>query len=583
MFNYIVLERCRVWMNDPDIHTYRHSVLEVLSPMLERRMNWAGMDGRWLSHGSFPLPPEPLRELRHGALELVERYALSGEGREVLGALHTLHTPVSEAGLWGLRNEDPTEWQAWEEETLAALEIVARVAEKNDDPFVRLRIWEELHLQAKCGPRPAAQRRAREILEMIPHPFECRFILLLTGGYGWAHYRQTWTHPGEGDDDWLKADQATRLLIDQKRYRRNVEFARQVTLEWVELHPDPGEGFDALDEWIKRIEESGWWKEFWTRSNPFMLQLAADYPSYARAWCEIAIGKPEARTTEKCDDLLCELRRQDQEEALKLAQLFLKQDHPNLWLRVAGSYAWRGWPTEPLREEWQIVRDLLAFPHPQVKRSAAGIVSAIASTDMGRAMEIVLETDIGDDSQVADALFEIFEERRGLIFGAIESDDLERLLDKLSTVESIRSYHLGRFLLQAALRAPVAVARILLGRVRRKIHLDKERIEKPVADTRLQLFQTRDSFGGLPESGFHDERFQEVASHPDYRDALRLIRDASLNEEYRWGLMYEDTLSELFRHFSLNFSPESLEVMNEWIDSGDCVKVRAAVYLLGDT
>jgi hypothetical protein len=583
VFSHIVLERCREWMNDPDIHKYRHSVLEVLSPMLERRVNWTETDGRWLSYGSFTLPPEPLRELRHGALELVERCTLSGERRVVLEALHTLHTPVSEEGLWGLRDEDPTEWQAWEEETIAALEIVARVSERNDDPFVRLRIWEELHLQAEHGPRPAVRSRAREILEAIPHTFDSRFILLLTGSHGWERYRRTWAHPEEDDDDWLKADQATRLLIDQKRFRRDAEFARQVTREWVELHPNPREGFDALDEWIKRIEASGWWKDFWTRSNPFMLQLAADYPSYARTLCEIATEKPEAHTTGKCDDLLCELRRQDQKEALKLVHHFLKQDHPNLWLRVAGSYAWRCWPADPLPEEWQIVRDLLAFPHPQVKRSAARIVQAIASADMARAIEMIFETEVGEDSELADTLFAIFEERRGFNFGEIKSDDLERLLEKLSTVESVRSYHLGRFLLQAALRDPAAVARFLLGRVRRKIQIDKVRIERPVTDIRLQIQQTLDKFGGLPESGFHDEKLQEVANHPDYRDALRFLRDAALNEEYRWALIYEDTLSELFRDFSLNYSSASLEVLNEWIDSGDCIKVRAAVYLLGDT
>jgi hypothetical protein len=460
---------------------------------------------------------------------------------------------------------------------------VARVAQSNNDPFVRLRIWEELHSQAEYGPRPAVQSRAREILEATPHSFESRFILLMTDHHGRRHYRRTWVDLEEDDKDWLKADEAKRLLIDQKRYQRNEEFARQVTREWVERYPDPRKGFDALDDWIKRIGASGWWKEPWTRSNPFILQLAADYPSYARAWCEIAPEKPESYTTWKCNDLLCEIRRRDQEEALRLSQRFLEQDHPNLWLCVAGSYSWRCWPSDPLPKEWQIVRDLLAFPHPQVKRSAAGIVSAIASTDMGRAVELILETEVDEDSELADSLFAIFQERHGFNFNEITSDGLERLLEKLNAVESVRSYHLGHFLLQAALRDPIATARFLLGRVRLKIKLDKERMEKPVADARLQMRQMLDKFGGLPESGFHDDKFQEVANHPDYLDALRLLRDAALNDEYRSALIYEDTLSELFRDFSLNFGPASLEVLNEWINSGDCDKVRSARYLLGDT
>jgi hypothetical protein len=582
-FSHIVLERCREWMNDPDIYSYRHSILKVLSPMLARRVNWAETDGRWLSYGSFTLPPEPFRELRRGALELVERCALSGVRRAVLEALHTLRPPISEEGLWELREEEPTEWEAWEEEQLAVLDIAARVALSNDDPFVRLRIWEELHSQAEHGPRPAVQSRAREILEETPHSFESRFILLMTDHHGTRRYRRTWVNPEEDDRDWLKADKAKRLLIDEKRYRRCEEFARQVTREWVERYPDPREGFDALDDWVKRIEASRWWEGSWTRSNPFMLQLAVDYPLYARAWCEIAPEKPESRTTWKCNDLLCAMRGQDQEEALKLSRRFLEQDHPSLWLCVASSYSWRCWPSDPLPEEWQIVRDLLAFSHPQVKRSAAGIVSAIASTDMGRAVELILHTEVGEDSELADSLFAIFQERHGFNFDEITPDGLGRLIEKLDTVESVRSYHLGHFLLRAALRDPIGVARFLLGRVRLKIKLDKERMEKPVADARLQMRQMLDKFGGLPESGFHDDKFQEVAKRADYLNALRLLRDAALNDEYISALMYEDTLSELFRDFSLNYGPASLKVLNEWIDSGDCAKVRSASHLLGDS
>jgi hypothetical protein len=582
-FNHIVLERCREWMTDPNIHSYRQSVLEVLSPLLARQAYGSGKEGRWLSHGSFPLPPESIRELRRGALELVERCALSGERRVVLKALRALHTPVTEEGLWGLRKEDPDEWQWWEWEVLAALEIVARLAQSNSDPFVRLRIWEDLHLQAGRGPRPAVQRRAREILDSIPHSFESRLVLLVTGNHGFPQYRQTWANPEEEDDNWLKADQAKRLLINEKRYRRNEEFARNVTREWVERYPEPREGFDALDVWMEQIETSGWWEKLWTRSNPFILQLAADYPSYARAWCEIALEKPEARPTVKCDDLLCELRRQDPEGTLELVQRFMAHGHPNLWLRVAGSYSWRGWPSDPLPEEWQIVRDLLAFPHRQVKRRAAEIVTAIASTDMRRAVGLVLETDVGEDSELANGLFTTFEERGGFDISELTSDELARLLDKLRMVEDVRPYHLGRFLLQAALRDPIAVAKFLLDRVRRKTKIDEELWEKPATDFYSWTSQMEDKYSALPGSGFHDDEFQEVTKHPDYGDALRLIRDAALNEEHRSVSQYEGTVSELFRDFSINYGPVALDVLNEWINSSACVRVRSAQHLLGDS
>jgi hypothetical protein len=581
-FNYIILDRCRNWMQDPDIHDYRRSVLEVLSPLLSREVKSTEPDGRWLSSRSFKVSGDVLQDLRCGTLNLVERCAQSNDPKVVLKALHALRTPLKEEGLWQQRNENPQEWQYWEWEVLAALEIVARIAECNNNPFVRLKIWEDLHLQAERGPRPAAQSRARQILESIPHSFESRLILLLTNKHGLEQYRRTWVNPEESRANWLKADEPTRRAIDQKHYQRNEEFAGQVVTEWIDKYPDARAGFDALDEWMKSIETSGWWENPWTRDNRFILQLVAQHPTYAREWCEIALQKPEARVTAMCDDLLCELRRRDQRDALELAQQFLANGHPNLQLRVAESYSWRGWPENPLHEEWQIVRDLLASTHPQVRRSAAQIVSNIASIDISYAVELVLNCEIGDDSNFADGLFEVFGEHRGFDFDDITPEDLTRLLGKLEYVGSVRSFNIGQFLLNAALHDPKSVAQLLISRVLQKSKLDKERWESVALDERSLAKQLVDNFGGLPESGFHEEKFQEVVNNADYADALRLIRDAALNGDSRSSLLYEDTLSELFRDFSLNYSSSSLDVLNEWINSEDCQKVRTAIHLLDD-
>lgn len=582
-YNHIVLDCCREWMNDPNVHAYQHSILEVLSPMLARRVNWTEMDGHWLSYGSVTLYREPLRELRRGALELVDRCALSGSRRVVLAALDALHTVISEQDLFELREKEPSAWQSWEAEQITALDVVARVAQSNNDPFVRLKIWDVLEWQAERGPRPPVRDRAREILEALPHSFESRLILLMTLSFGWEKYRRTWVNPEETNEAWLKADPDQRQLIEQKRHERDAEFARQVTARWVELYPDPREGFEALGGWIEQIETSGWWNKVWTRGNPFTLRLAADFPRYARAWCEIALDQPEGRATEVCDDLLCALRLQDAVTTLGLSQRFLEHGHPNLLTRVAGSYSWPGWPLEPLPEEWEILNSLLSASHPQVRCAAASVVSSIASADMQRAMEFVFAAEVGDDSDFADKLFEIFEERRGFDFNDLTSAELASLLEKLKTVRSLKSYHLGRFLLVAALRDPVAVAGLLLDRIRRKAVLNRQRMEQPTARDRLLVKQLVDEFEGLPESGFHDDKFREVASHPDYPAALRLIRDAALTDEYDSAPLWEDTLSELFRDFSLNYCPASLDVLNEWINSGDRTLVRSAMQLLGDT
>jgi hypothetical protein len=574
IFNNIVLDRCRVWMSDPDILNYSQSIVRVIAPLLARQYNWStSSDKRWqVSEGaSFQ---EGYQALRLKALELVERCALSGITEVVLEALDTLKEPVSEQGLWELQKDNPELWQEFEKEQLTVIQIAERVAETNEDPFVRLKLWELLHWQASNGLRNTVKSRARHVLEATPHSSDSRFILLVTDRYSQEEFDGNW-QALESEENSTK----TRPFPDRRGFARNIEFAREVVLEWVQTHRDPQEGFDAFDNWLKRIEGSRWWDETWTRSNPFLLQLASDYPEYARKWCESAPEKPESRATGKCDDLLCELRKQDQRDALMLAQGFLSKDHPNLWLRVASSYSWRCWPIKPLPEEWEIVERLLTFPNLQVKRTAARIVENIASVDFPRAVGFVLNTDIGEDPQLADTLFGIFEERRGLDFASISTDELELLLKKLVEVESVADYNVGRFLLQAALRDPISVAKLLLERIKRKSAISQNTFSSATID-RISLRNALDRFSGLPQSAFHDDKFKEIANHPAFKDALRLIRDASLDKAYSAVGLYEDTVPELFRDFSINYSQPGLEVLEEWIDSGDCSKVSAAVILL---
>jgi len=66
-------------------------------------------------------------------------------------------------------------------------------------------------------------------------------------------------------------------------------------------------------------------------------------------------------------------------------------------------------------------------------------VENIASVDFPRAVGFVLNTDIGEDPQLADTLFGIFEERPGLDFASISTDELELLLKKLVEVEEFLS------------------------------------------------------------------------------------------------------------------------------------------------
>lgn len=566
-FNYVILNCCQLWINDPNIYLYRHSILDIIAPLLARRFSWSPIEGQWHNHGTRPLPKNQFRALREGALELVARFIFSGSHKEILKALPILKTCISEDGLWELR-EYPEVWDAWESEQLAALEIVSQITKNTNDPFIHLGIWETIQEQAAKGPRPNIRVRSRQILDSIPHSFDARFILLMTLRYKWEEY-QPWDKIEE------IGSRQPRLINDA--------FAQQIVREWVVLYSDPRIGFEVCGNWITRIKSTSWWQEPLSLGYDFFLQLAILFPEYAQTWCELALENPESYATVSTAYLLKILRQHNPDYTLELMKRFLNHPHPNIVIRVAASYSGSVWPNNPISDELNIVRRLLDYPNSEVKREAANIVKSIAVLDIDRAIEMILETDIGSDTELADTLLNIFDKRYGFDFGNIGLSRLEELLEKIKKLEGINSYYIGNFLLLSSLYDPVLVAQLLLDRIKQRNQADEKKLIANNDDPRWEFKKMFNGFYELPESVFYGEDFKEIQSHANYPNALRLIRDSVLADEYRSVSLYENRLSGLFHIFSINYNSISLDILNEWIDSGECIKLKAVASLLGDT
>ena len=580
----IVLDCCREWMRDSHIHLYRDSFTEILAALLSRNVYESWPADHVYGNNANDLGSINFQDLQRETFQLFEQCALSGVRREVLLALSKIQDVLSEHDLYGLREDHPEEWDAWEEEMQLALQIIQKVAESNDDPFVCLQIWEVLQYQAANGPRPNVRQQARDILESLPHSFKMRFILLLTGHHEQDKFRASWL-----DDDYqdeVERDASQLVRAQQQRDARRDIYARKLIEEWVERFPEPEAGFRNFNDWIEEVEISGWWKEFWTRRNPFTVQLATDFPNYAKVWCELALENPETPAACKIADILCQLRRHDEKSATELVQKIMAQAHPNLLLRVAESYSSVDWAQNPQSSEWTVVEQLLGSEHPQVKSSAAHIAVAIASVKPRRALDIVLKTDLREDGQFAEKFYAIFDPHRGIDIPNPSSSEMKDLLEKLKNVNAVNTYHLGIFFLIAALRDPVAVAETLVHRVRHKCELAEEGDAVLSDDFGLLAIRERgvnNTFRALPEAGFHDEKLNTIENHADYPKALRYIRDASLDPRCRHDSVWQETLPELFRDFSLGFGSTSLEVLGEWIQSDDPIRIKAAVGLLADS
>ena len=83
-------------------------------------------------------------------------------------------------------------------------------------------------------------------------------------------------------------------------------------------------------------------------------------------------------------------------------------------------------------------------------------------------------------------------------------------------------------------------------------------------------------YSALPSLGFRNP-LTGLAASPDQEDILREIRDTSL--EPGWPIEY--WVPQLFREISSGFeSSTSLQVLDEWVNSGDPGRIKAAARLV---
>jgi hypothetical protein len=171
---------------------------------------------------------------------------------------------------------------------------------------------------------------------------------------------------------------------------------------------------------------------------------------------------------------------------------------------------------------------------------------------------LALAVEVGVQADLAEAVYEVFDERWGLSLEVLRDHELEALLAKLQTVDTIDRYHICAVLADACRRQPRAVVRLLLDRIARAAG-------------------GCGSYDPLPHA--HEFKLDGLATTSEYADVLRDIRERSLTlpAEHWRGLV---ELPDLYKVASSCFDATGLAVLREWIDSSDPERIMGASHLL---
>ena len=518
----------------PNIHRHVHSPLNVIDPMMAKTGSSAHSEGHNIVHQSFVLRIDSIRGTRQRALSLMVRCLWAGDLKTTLRSLQSLEDALREpvaAFNITISDEDRDQWRT---EQFDILSHIAELAERSTEPVTLLRVRSILLWHRIYSPSDDIRARSDAIVSSIHETFELRLT------------RHLMTSFPEEDQDADTGDAEDSYRQSQER----IEQARHALVsELLNRSACPEEVYETLADRIRTLTEVG----IQPHPHDILADLGQSDPECAASLCDIIVDNSDGVLAPYLGSLLMQVRAWNAERGGEINQRALQEGSPVLCGGVALSYRSRIWTDNVTDVDIENIRELLSHDDIGVKGAAITALDMLAEVCQRDAIELAVAAEIGDSDYLAKGLCRRFYGGWAIPFEELTPGDIRAILLKFERVNDIQDYIINIFLVRASEVDARAVVGLLLNRIRN----DR-------TDNRL--------YHALPLLGF-DRPLTGFSTSPERESILREVRDISVEDSP--SIRY--WLPELFREISLDFkSDAALNVLNEWVDSGNPEKIKAA-------
>ena len=535
--NRIVLEAIERWLKEPDVHNHIHSPLDVIDPLLAKEGETSHSEGHNIVFRPFAVNFKNTKFIRDKAIDILAKCARSDSPKVILRSLKSLVNALrSPHGLFG-RVVSDEEINQWLPEQLHILEILKNLVQTKADPIIQIQIASELQWYAKHSSQEEIKQKAKEIISLITDTFEIRLVRAI-----WNRYDRDW----DGED------------FEQHTKRVSTEI-KEVATEFLKVFTEGEKAFKYLSNLLIRFQSM----DISPQPGYFLAILSDLNTKIAEEICNLIISAPSGPLSIHLKSFLYGIRKESKVKAQKIIKSIIQSKEKFLCLSIAHAYAWGGWTDDLNKENIDIIENLLRHPDQDVKLQTIESLRRFKEPWQYEAINLAIKMNIGEDEKLADALCSIFDSQHGIPPSLLSEDDLSNILSKLILINRLDDhlYYIDKFIGYVTSRSPILVVRFFLQRL----------------DKNAQKETENKDYQPMPYLGFR-YAFKGISSMQGYKDILREIRDRALRSDstsYFW-------LPKLFKYVSEGYCKTSLEVLTEWVDSGEAKKIEAVATLLKD-
>lgn len=490
-----------------------------------------------------------IRNLRKRAFRIVRNYGTSQDASlwSALRGLDLYIDMLSGPTPLGGMEVTPEDKQQFDPERVWALGAVQELREHWDSRVLDLMAVRRLYWHAEHGGirrLPRGYRRLKEIVGEINPTFEFRLLRCLL-------YSVNFRMPDPEDHPEGFGGHA----IESDTLRRSTAQG------FLEQFPDPDDGASQIENRLSRLDNLG---NVLDQSSPdpraFLQFLVDETPEYGTEIIRHAIDNPDGYLAGYVGEMLTALKESEAGEAFRLAQEAAGV-HDTLARSVAQSH--EAWYERAQDEDVDMWGAFLRHPNRKVRLAALRSLKSLAfNGEVDPVLQHAPRTRVGDETEVADELFSLFDAGHGLDPENLNDGQIRALLGKLRSVSQLDKHWIRSFLDNASRRTPEAVFDLLIRRL--EIASDREVGYHAIGPGRIEELQSPETLKGLRES-------------ENYEDMLREVLSYLLNENVSPYMA-----SNLFLSLSNGLDETGTEVLTEWIESGEEERMKAACRVLHD-